>query len=158
MKIRNFKDCRYQTFTKWYHTVWHLYLNMVLVYGDIIDSARLRQFRTGLCVTSWEFIVLHQTMQFRVICATRRKLEMCRLWNRIVSLPINRLPRIIFDEEHNVTNSRYENWVSEMYNIFLETEFIDVFESKTQCDLWEISHKLKFIDTECWEQQRTTVK
>ena len=41
-----------------------------------------------------------------------------------------------------------------MYNIFLETEFIDVFESKTQCDLWEISHKLKFIDTECWEQQR----
>ena len=41
-----------------------------------------------------------------------------------------------------------------MYNIFLETESIDVFKSKTQWDLWEISHKLKFIETECWEQQR----
>ena len=41
-----------------------------------------------------------------------------------------------------------------MYNIFLETEFIDVFEIKTQCDLWKISHKLKFIETESWEQQR----
>ena len=41
-----------------------------------------------------------------------------------------------------------------MHNIFLETEFNDVLESKTQCDLWEIFHKLKFIETECWEQQR----
>ena len=30
--------------------------------------------------------------------------------------------------------------MSEMYNILLENEFIDGF--KTQCDLYEISHKL----------------
>ena len=66
-KIRNFKDCRYQTFTNYITHVWQLYLIMVLVFGDITDLARLRQFRTGLCATSWEFIVLRQTMQFRVM-------------------------------------------------------------------------------------------
>ena len=131
-KIRNFKDCRYQLLLKYITHVWHLYLIMVLVFGDITDSARMRQFRTGICATSWEFIVLHQTMQFKVIWGGPyvRLAENYRCaGSGIVSLPINRLLRINFDEEYNVTNPRYENWVSEMYNIFHETEFIDVFES-----------------------------
>ena len=158
-KIRNFKDCRYQTFTKLYHTC----VAPILDYGSgVWGYNRFSKTETIQNRALRYFLGVHRFAPNHAIqgdmgwplCATRRKLEMCRLWNRIVSLPINRLPRIIFDEEYNVTNPRYENWVSEMYNIFLETEFIDVFESKTQCDLWEISHKLKFIETECWEQQR----
>ena len=37
--------------------------------------------------------------------AIRRKVEMVRLWNRLVKLPENRLPRIVFNHEYeNLTN------------------------------------------------------
>ena len=158
-KIRNFKGCQYQTFTKLYHTC----VAHILDYGSgVWGYYRFSKVKT-IQIRALRYILgVHRFAPNHAIrgdmgwplCATCRKLKMSRLWNRIVSLPTNSLPRIIFDMECNVTNSHYENWVSKMYNILLETELIDVFESKTQCNLWEISHKLKFIETERWEQKR----
>ena len=129
-KILNFKDCRYQTFLNYITRV-----APILDYGSgVWGYNRLSKTETIQNRALRSFLGVHRFAPNPAIqgdmvwpsCATRRKLEM-RLWNRFVSLPINKLPRIIFDEEYNVTNPRYENWVSEMYNIFLETELIGVF-------------------------------
>ena len=42
------------------------------------------------------------------------------------------------------------NWVSEMYSIFLETNFIDAFESKRLCDLRQVFDKLKKFRQVTW--------
>ena len=131
-KIRNFKDIRYQTFTKLYHTCVAPILDYgsgVWVHNRFSKIGKIHNRELRFFPGVHRFAPSH-AIQGDVgypLCASRRKLKMPRLWNRIVSLTINRLPRIIIDEEYNVINSGFENWVSEMYSIFLETEFIDVF-------------------------------
>ena len=81
--------------------------------------------------------------------AIRRKVEMVRLWNRLVKLPENRLPRIVFNHEYeNLTN-----WCRDLRSIFEQTNFMHIFENKITVDPLDVKKKLleifstNFIDS-----------
>ena len=89
-KIRNFKDCRYQTFTKLYHTCEAPILDYGSGVGGYnrfskIETIQNRALRYFLAVHRFAPNHAIQGDMWWPLCATRRKVEMCRLWNRIVS-------------------------------------------------------------------------
>ena len=68
----------------------------------------------------------------------RRKIEMIRLWNRIVKMPEGRLPKIIFNLEFENKNS----WCRDLRSIFEQTNFMHVFDNKITVDPSDIETEL----------------
>ena len=84
----------------------------------------------------------------------RRKLDMCRLWNRLVTMPSSRLPYQVFMIESNMTGNRANNWAREMRKLFDDIELSDVYRLKRTCDLNLVSSSLKYIEEQEWESSR----
>ncbi len=80
----------------------------------------------------------------------RRHRLMLKLWNHILHLDVNRLPRKIFEWDYSAVRS---SWSSEVENILEDLNLTHVFEDKIVCDLNECETQLR--DNECreWESE-----
>ena len=68
----------------------------------------------------------------------RRKVEMIRLWNRIIKMPDSRLPKIIFENEFESRKS----WGRDIRSIFEQSNYLHIFENKLTIDPSDIQKKL----------------
>ena len=81
--------------------------------------------------------------------AIRRKIEMIRLWNRIIKMPDSRLPKLIFDLEFENSKS----WCHDIKSIFEQTNFAHIYNNKITVDPSDVQNKLvelfssNFIDS-----------
>ena len=67
----------------------------------------------------------------------KRKLNMLRLWNRLVDLPNDRITKKIFLWDHSVNRN---NWCSDVKKLFGEIQQIDCFNNITSCNLNSAKH------------------
>jgi hypothetical protein len=78
----------------------------------------------------------------------RRKLEMIRLWNRVIKLQIYRIPKKILLWELALGNN---NWTCDVQTVFEEVNKGDIFENQSICDMKEVDDKLLEIYRQEWK-------
>ena len=75
-----------------------------------------------------------------------QKIDIIRLWNRLVTMPDYRLPKKVFIADL----SEKTGWCSDVKTILDELELIDHYEDKRPIDLLVIKSKLHAIQTTKW--------
>ena len=78
---------------------------------------------------------------------TRRKTNMIRFWNRLISIDDSRLTKKIFNCDFSIC---YRNWSSEVKNVLSLTNNIHNFHQKLHCDLETVKVNLHNQDCEQW--------
>ena len=155
-KLNSIKECGYNTFTKMYNAgVLPVMVYAAGVWGfknyDKLDNLQRKAMRY--------FLGVHRFASNHVIegdmgwppTSVSRHVEMLRLWNRLVTLRENRLTKKIFDYDYNCLNN---NWSSEVKQIFTKIDKIDLFLSKSLCDVEEAKDILFKVEIDKWEQTR----
>ena len=84
-------------------------------------------------------------------CQFRRKVNMIRLWNRLLSLDHNRLPKIVFNYE---INSPYRNWSYNLKQLFHSLELEHIFESKSYCPIKLAENRLIKLENLEWAAEK----
>ncbi len=79
---------------------------------------------------------------------SKRQICMCRLWNRLVTMDVNRLPRKIFDWDFKQC---YHNWSGEMRELLKYVDMEASFHTKSWLDCKEIDRNLYLKQKEEWE-------
>ena len=79
----------------------------------------------------------------------RQKLNMLRLWNRLVKLENNRLTKKIFLWEYSIGRN---NWTCNLKTIFNEIENTNCFDNIMICDLRRAKEKLLERSTNIWSE------
>ena len=81
----------------------------------------------------------------------RRKLEICRLWNRLIKMEDTRLTKhvFIYDYRSNVRNT----WCYNALQIFTEIDMKHVYDSQQLCNIDEICDKLVAKYVSDWQNQ-----
>ena len=74
----------------------------------------------------------------------RRKIIMLRYWNRMVSMDIDRMTKIIFD----CIFEKHIGWCKEIPKMLEELDMVDNYLTKQKCNLDECKEKLNNIITE----------
>ena len=85
---------------------------------------------------------------------TRRKIEMLRLWNRLVEMDGNRLTKKIFLWDKDKST---RNWSDEVFKILTDIGLEQIFYQNKTADLEYCKSILCTADKEIWCQQVTTV-
>ena len=78
-------------------------------------------------------------------------LEMLSYWNRLVSLPVNRITRKVFDWDCNQGNN---NWSSEICELFSICDCLNVFENREVCDIRNMQVLLMNVEVNNWDVAR----
>ena len=78
-------------------------------------------------------------------------LEMFNYWNRLVTLPVHRLTRKVFDWDYNLG---LQNWSSDIRELFAICDRINIFENREICDLRCMQTLLMNIEVENWDVAR----
>ena len=65
-------------------------------------------------------------------CKIRRKLNMLKYWNRLLSLPDNSITKCVFLNDYQLN---YKNWSNEIENILDEINMTSIFQNKTKCNI-----------------------
>lgn len=151
-KFKLLKNVGVKTYTKLYNTG----VTPVLDYGsgiwghskhnhsEIIQNKAIRYF---LGVHSFTPVPAIQGEMGWLTCKYRKYLNMFRLWNRIIKMPCDRLPRQILDYEHN---SIFHNWTKEMGKLFRKIELSNIYLGKLSCDLANIKIRLLKLNEADW--------
>ena len=81
----------------------------------------------------------------------RRKLCLLRFWNKLVTLPDDRITKHVFNEEYRMNGK----WCSAVKALFVEFDCLDIYENKLECDLLWCKDKL--METYCtqWKESVT---
>ena len=87
-------------------------------------------------------------------CATRRKIEMLRFWNRLVEMENSRLTKKIFLWDKDV-NPR--NWSKDISKILTDIGLEEHFHLMETVDLKHCATTLFLADKEIWSQQVVNV-
>ena len=128
MGFRDFKKCYDACITKiseYSAGVWGL-----CKYPKL-DSVHNRALRCYLGVHKYAPIAALQGEMGFTPPDVRRKIELIRLWNHLISLESNRLPRKIFDFEYL---NKY-SWCAGIYSMFNQLNMNNVYTSKRATDL-----------------------
>ena len=128
MGFRAFKKCYDACITKisdYSAGVWGLG-----VYPKL-DSVHNRALRCYLGVHKYAPIAALQGEMGFTPPDVRRKIELVRLWNHLISLDSDRLPRKIFDCEYL---NKY-SWCADIYSVFNQLNMTNVYTSKLVTDL-----------------------
>jgi len=156
-KLYNLKGCGYSTFTK-------LYMSCVTPIMDY--AASVWGFKRNSKCESVQhraariFLGVHRFAAIHAISGDigwmsaqlRHRVEMCRLWNKIVLMPDSRIPKRLLTWEINKGN----NWASEIKNIFEIIEMLPCFDNMLVCDLDYTRAVLESNEVNEWDNTRFT--
>ena len=155
-KIQHLKDIRYNTYTKMYCTAVAPILDYCAgVWGNNwfgkIESVQNRAIRSFLGVHKFTPNHAIQGDMGWDSCSLRRKLEICRLWNRIVTMQTFRLPRKVLEWDIMLCRN---NWSQDVKSLFYEIGLQNVYTNKHVCDLDVVCEKLRALEHSKWESSR----
>ena len=74
----------------------------------------------------------------------RRKLNVLRYWNRLISMPETRLTKMLFNDMYD--NVYRGSWCYYVKNIFRQLDMIDIYKDKQLCNLQLCESKLESTD------------
>lgn len=80
-------------------------------------------------------------------CTLLRRLDMLRMWNRLCTMPDDRLTKLIFLWDYNICRN---NWSSEVSQIFDSLHMPDVFVERTECDLSNVTQRYHTLADNEW--------
>ena len=83
----------------------------------------------------------------------RRWLEIIKLWNRLLSLPENRLTRKIFNSDYVKSSQGVNNWCSKMYTICETIDQTQNFLDRSPIDLKSAKAFLTTKQESHWKQK-----
>ena len=80
--------------------------------------------------------------------SNRQKLEMIRLWNRIINMDDDRITKVIFNWEYDLGLS---NWCTSVKQILTECGLQQNYETKNLCNLNSLEIKLSAMNETQWK-------
>ena len=86
-------------------------------------------------------------------CHYRRNVNIFRLWNRILSMNDNRLPKQLLEYEQN---QPFRNWAHDIKQLFETIGLNHIFQSKCMCSINHISVKLQHHENQTWFTEKST--
>ena len=154
-KLHYLRECRYDTFTKLYVTC----VTPILDYSAGVWGYKFNQKPENVqhrAIRS--FLGVHRFAPNHAIYGDigwvssqlRRHIEICRLWNRLVDMPLSRLPRRILEWELDFNN----NWASEVKTILCKVDMQFCYNNKVPCDLQLVRENLEAQEVDKWERER----
>ena len=135
-KTKNVRNCTYKTFTKMFDAG----VKSIIEYGSGVwgfkpykcENIRLRETRYFLGVNRFASIhAIEGDMGWEPI-HIGMKLNMIRLWNKLIKMQADRIAKIVFEWEYNLG---VNNWCSEIEQILGEINLGELFDRKITCDL-----------------------
>ena len=75
---------------------------------------------------------------------------MLRLWNRILKMADNRLPKTIFNYDYNCIR---KSWCSEIKHIMVNVNHLQTYESKIPIDLEQFKQEIFVKESENWQNE-----
>jgi len=157
-KLKFLKECRCGTFTKLFTSC----VCPILEYGagvwgmkyfECIEQVQRKAMRYFLGVHRFapiDFIVGDFGWE---TCFSRQKLAVLRLWNRLLSLPTNRVTSKIFKWDLNYS-SKMGSWSNSVKNILGEANLSSLFDTRDPCDLGLALSALQDTDFLRWNSSR----
>ena len=154
-KLQYLKECRYDTFTKLFTSC----ISPILDYSCAvwgyknnkkIEKIQHRAIRYFLGVHRFASIHAIDGDMGWASANLRRKVDMCRYWNRLQSMPSGRLPRRVFDWEVNFNN----NWATEVQSVLQSIDMANVFANRHICDLTTVRSCLEKNEIDIWNSSR----
>ena len=78
-----------------------------------------------------------------------RRLDMLRMWNRLIQMDDDRLTRHIFAWDYQLSR---KNWCTEVSQIFHDLNMSDVFEQQRPCDVNEAEERYRVLLNNEWSR------
>ena len=85
-----------------------------------------------------------------ISCRHRRWVNMLRLWNRILKMADNRLPKTIFNYDYNCIR---KSWCSEIKHIMVNVNHPQTYESKIPIDVEQFKQEIFVKESENWQNE-----
>ena len=152
-KIHRFKDFRYNTFT----TLFHSCVVPILDYCSGVwgfksttkcDAVQNRAIRYFLGVHKFAPILAINGDMGWDNCILRHRLNMVRLWNRLISMPDVRVTKQIFMWDYRLNSN---NWAHDMLKLFTEIGLQNNFYNLETCNLSSIKEHLETFYNSNWK-------
>ena len=155
-KFKGVKNMGYNTFTKLYNSCVVPIMNYGVGIWGIYSKSQLSEAVQNRAIRS--FLGVHKFSANLAIngdmgwenCSIRKKIEILRVWNRLVTMDEARLCKKIFNWEFD---KGVNNWCACVKDIFIECNLIQWYERKALCDLNFIRQKLRENDEIIWKQR-----
>lgn len=152
-KVKSMKNVGYGTFTKLYNSGVKPILNYCSgVWGfqnwKSLQKIQNRAIRFYLGVHKFVSTPgLHGEMGW-YDCEVDVKLEMIRLWNRLVQMEPHRITQKIFLVDFRY---KYNNWCNNVYSVLHSIDMVENFDSMIVCNLSVVRSKLQNLFEEKWK-------
>ncbi len=150
-KYKSLSGLGYHTYTKMYHSgVTPILDYSCEIWGhkdfSIINSVQHKAMRVFLGLHRFAPIPAMNGDMCWTSSNVRRKIAICRYWNRLLNMDNSRLSKIVFLWDYNM-NKKY-NWSAYVKCIFEEISMIDLYQSKSELDIDNVKRYLneKFHD------------
>ncbi len=156
-KFKTIKNMGYQTYTKLFETC----VNPVMHYSSEVwgfknyatcDTVQLRAMRFFLGVHKHTPSVGVRGEFGWLKPRYERWRNMCRYWNRLLSISNSRMLYKIFRYDYEICKN---NWSSELKAIFAEIDNQYIFTGLSHCSLEEVETKLIEVNKCCWDKEIT---
>ena len=154
-KIHRFKDFRYNTFT----TLFHSCVTPILDYCSAIwgyrfsskcESIQNRAMRYFLGVHKFAPVLAINGDMGWDPCLLRNKLNMVRLWNRLIAMSDERLIKQVFTWDISLKS---KNWSRDMFDLFSEIGLQEKFNNLEACSIAVFKDALKTRYISNWMSQ-----
>ena len=158
-KIYNLKDIMIGAFT----TLFNAGITPILDYcagvwgmGNFkcIEDVQLKAARYYLGVHKFCPLLAIEGEIGWVRCATRRKLDVIKLWNKIVTLDDLRIPKRVLNHDIKMSHT-IGNWVSDFSNLLQTLQLNTDLESFQQIDIDTAKNRLLLAQFNNWNDQRS---
>ena len=157
-KLTYLKECRCATFTKLFSS--HVCAIMDYCAGvwgckqfNQVEQVQLKALRYFLGVHRYAPVDMLLGDAGWISCYARHKIATVRLWNRLVSLPPQRLTSQVFYWDMASCN-RKGTWSYTVSYIFEELNLSDYFNSLSPCDVYQAHQSIEALENEKWNQRR----